>query len=107
MHLGRLDHQIKIRGYRVELGEIEAAMMRHPDVSHAVVTAVKVNDDVELVGWYTGDPLAHKDLIRGMRGRLPIHMVPRTLRHLDAFPLNANGKVDRNQLRERADVSSA
>ena len=107
VHLGRLDHQIKIRGYRVELGEIEAAMMRHPDVSHAVVTAVKVNDDVELVGWYTGNPLVHKDLIRGMRGQLPIHMVPRTLRHLDAFPLNANGKVDRNQLRERADVSSA
>lgn len=100
VHLGRLDHQVKIRGYRIELGEIEAAMTRHPDVTQAVVVAIRDGDTVELVAFYTGTPVPDRLFVRWLRDRLPLHMVPRRLRHRAALPLNANGKVDRNSLRD-------
>jgi amino acid adenylation domain-containing protein len=101
VHLGRLDNQVKVRGYRVELGEIEAAMRQHPDVTHAVVLATGRAPDVELTGYYTGREQAANDLVRWLRRRIPIHMVPRRFHHLDSMPLNANGKVDRGRLGDR------
>jgi len=98
VHLGRLDNQVKIRGYRVELGEIEAAMRQHPDVSHAVVIASGRAPDIDLVAYHTGRALAASDLVRWLRRRIPVHMVPRRFHHLEALPLNANGKVDRGRL---------
>ncbi|HEX6473253.1 MAG TPA: amino acid adenylation domain-containing protein [Streptosporangiaceae bacterium] len=106
VHLSRLDHQLKISGYRVELGEIEAAVARHPDVAQAVVIAVSgstgdgsTGDGVELIGFYTGTQVPERQLQRWLRDFLPIHMVPKRLRHLTELPLNANGKVDRPALR--------
>jgi amino acid adenylation domain-containing protein len=98
VHLGRLDHQVKVRGYRVELGEIESVMGRHPGVTQAVVIALLNGDDTELVGFYTGAAAPDRDFIRFLRQRLPIHMVPRRLQHTTSLPLNANGKVDRSAL---------
>ncbi|RCG27279.1 D-alanine--poly(phosphoribitol) ligase [Sphaerisporangium album] len=100
VHLARLDHQVKIRGYRVELGEIEAAILRHPDVIHAVVIAIRDGETVQPVGFYTGTEVPERQFVRWLRERLPIHMVPRRLHHRDSLPLNANGKVDRNSLRD-------
>jgi amino acid adenylation domain-containing protein len=100
VHLGRLDNQVKVRGYRVELGEIEHALRGHPDVSQAIVVAVGRADGVELVGCFTGRELSTKDLARWLRQRLPLHMVPRQLHWLDAIPLNPNGKADRGRIRE-------
>jgi acyl-CoA synthetase (AMP-forming)/AMP-acid ligase II len=100
VHLGRLDNQVKIRGYRVELGEIEAAMRRHDDVLDAVVLAERVGEETELVGCYTGSPVAATAFLLWLRKRIPVHMVPRRYRHLDALPLNPNGKVDRGRLRD-------
>jgi amino acid adenylation domain-containing protein len=101
VHLSRLDHQLKIRGYRVELGEIEAAIARHAEITQAVVVSVSggTGDSVELVGYYTGNPVPERQLVRWLREHLPIHMVPRRLRHQAELPLNANGKVDRSALR--------
>ncbi|MFJ2784369.1 MULTISPECIES: AMP-binding protein [unclassified Streptomyces] len=98
VHLGRLDNQVKVRGYRVELGEIEAAMRRHPDLDQAVVIALKQGDDVELVGCHTGTPVEPQQLGRWLRKRIPVHMVPRRFRHLDSLPLNPNGKIDRPRI---------
>ena len=100
VHLSRLDDQLKIWGYRVELGEVEAAIARHPSVTQAVVIAVPHADGPELVAFYTGTPLPDRQLVGWLRDYLPIHMVPRQLHHRDSLPLNVNGKVDRHALRE-------
>jgi D-alanine--poly(phosphoribitol) ligase subunit 1 len=100
----RLDRQVKLHGYRVELGEIEAAIARHSGVTQAVVIAIAgdTGDSVELVGFYTGAAVPERQFVRWLRDFLPIHMVPRKLLHLTELPLNANGKIDRAALRASA-----
>ncbi|MFE6286377.1 amino acid adenylation domain-containing protein [Streptomyces sp. NPDC057877] len=92
-YLGRTDHQVKLRGQRVELGEIEAALAARPGVDGACAL---VHQD-RLVGYVTGtaDPAA----VRAALAReLPEHMVPAAVIPLDAFPLSPNGKLDRREL---------
>ncbi|KUM73486.1 non-ribosomal peptide synthetase [Streptomyces curacoi] len=96
--LGRADNQVKIRGMRVELEEIEAILEQHPGVRRGVVTIREDAPGVkQLAGYYLA---AHAlgDLHGWLRERLPEHMVPRTLTALDAFPLLPSGKVDRGSL---------
>ncbi|WP_018680209.1 AMP-binding protein [Actinokineospora enzanensis] len=100
VHLGRLDNQVKVRGYRMELGEVEAALRGHDAVRDAIVLAVADRGENELIAFFTGDPVPTTDLVRWLRGRLPIHMVPRRCHHLAEIPLNVNGKADRARLRE-------
>ncbi len=100
-HLGRLDHQIKIRGFRVELGEIEAALAACPDVAAAVVVArEQAAGDTRLVAYVVSERAAPSpsELRHRLRATLPDHMVPSTFVQLDALPLSANGKLDRNAL---------
>ncbi|MGW5231251.1 amino acid adenylation domain-containing protein [Streptomyces nodosus] len=100
VHLGRSDNQVKVRGYRIELGEIEAALRKHPEVGQAVVVAIRDAGETRLFGCYTGTALERRELLSWLRKRVPVHMVPRRLHHLDALPLNANGKIDRGRVRE-------
>lgn len=100
-HLGRLDNQVKVRGYRIELGEIESALRRHPGIADAVVLAVPGPAETELVAVHTGDPLKATDLMLWLRKQVPVHMVPRRYVHVDALPLNPNGKTDRPALTRR------
>ncbi|MFF5477786.1 amino acid adenylation domain-containing protein [Streptomyces sp. NPDC012935] len=96
--LGRADNQVKIRGMRVELEEIEAILEQHPGVRRGVVV---IREDAPGVKQLAGYYLAAGDLgdLPGwVRERLPEHMVPRTLTALDAFPLLPSGKVDRGSL---------
>ncbi|WDF35892.1 amino acid adenylation domain-containing protein [Streptomyces sp. T12] len=96
--LGRADNQVKIRGMRVELEEIEAILEQHPGVRRGVVT---IREDAPGVKHLAGYYLAAHDLddLHGwLRERLPEHMVPRTLTALDTFPLLPSGKVDRGSL---------
>jgi acyl-coenzyme A synthetase/AMP-(fatty) acid ligase len=102
VHLGRLDNQVKIRGYRVELGELEAVLRRHPQVTQAVVVAVRRTDETELVAYYTGQPVRRAELRRTLGARLPVHLVPHHFVRLDTLPLNPNGKIDRKALGELA-----
>lgn len=104
VHVGRLDHQVQVRGYRVELGEVEAALRRTDGVGSAVVVATLRDGETELVGFYAGTGQV-ADVRRAVRRRLPIYMVPRRLVQLPRIPLNANGKFDRPQLRELAATS--
>lgn len=94
--LGRTDQQVKINGYRVELGEIEAALRSLTDVTDAVVVAVP--DTADVLGLYAvclapdSDPVhVRAELVRG----LPAYMVPRRVLTVGRLPCNSNGKVDR------------
>ncbi|HKV34445.1 MAG TPA: amino acid adenylation domain-containing protein [Pyrinomonadaceae bacterium] len=92
--LGRRDQQVKIRGHRIELGEIEAALINHSAVRDAVVVAV----DHRLVAYFTGDKAITDELREFLRARLPEYMLPSQFVLLEAMPLSANGKVNRNAL---------
>ncbi|MEU8687799.1 non-ribosomal peptide synthetase [Streptomyces sp. NPDC048665] len=100
--LGRADSQVKIRGHRVELGDVEAGLCSLPGVASAVAVAAGGADgSPALVGFLCGD--ADPDAVRvGARRVLPDHMVPGRLVRLEALPLTRNGKVDRAALAERA-----
>ena len=99
--LGRFDHQVKVRGFRIELGEIEAALGRHPAVERCAVTVRRKGSSAHLVAYVVAaeDFTPTTKLLREDLGAtLPEHMVPAVFLFPDAFPLNANGKVDRAAL---------
>jgi amino acid adenylation domain-containing protein len=97
--IGRADHQVKVRGFRVELEEIEAVLRQHPMVRQAVVVAEKQDGgDKRLAAYIVGDGDASinvTELRRFLRERLPEYMVPSAFRVLEKFPLTRTGKVDR------------
>ncbi|MEZ0111006.1 amino acid adenylation domain-containing protein [Catenulispora sp. EB89] len=122
--LGRLDHQVKLRGLRIELGEIEAALRAQPGVRDAaVLVRVDVPGDQRLVGYVVGeaaaaaaaDPADPADAVdpaelrRALKETLPDYMVPSAFVTLDALPLSPNGKLDRAALPapERGGTSQA
>ncbi|MEU6311423.1 amino acid adenylation domain-containing protein [Streptomyces sp. NPDC047014] len=112
---GRIDDQIKVRGFRVEPGEIEDALTRHPSVGEAAVTVYEpAPGDRRLAAYVTakaGAPAPDPDaLLDHLAGELPEHMVPATLDVLAALPLNPNGKADRRALpapAERPEAAAA
>jgi amino acid adenylation domain-containing protein len=97
-YLGRIDFQVKIRGYRIELGEIETALAQHPAVKAAVVVARQEAGGPQLVAYYipaqTPPPQA-AELRPFLQRSLPDYMFPAAFVCLDAFPLTANGKINR------------
>ncbi|OPB07655.1 hypothetical protein BFW92_16300 [Pseudomonas fluorescens] len=93
-YLGRLDHQVKLRGLRIELGEIEAVLLAHANVQESVVIA---RDD-KLIGYWVGDATEEEVLKAHLALHVPEYMVPWRLVRLDGMPLSANGKLDRKQL---------
>ncbi|MFH8377913.1 amino acid adenylation domain-containing protein [Streptomyces cyaneofuscatus] len=103
--LGRMDHQVKLRGHRVELGEIEAVLDAHPAIGRSVVLLEHAGLSDRLTAYYTGKGDAPVDdaLLRAeLATTLPAYMLPAAFVALDAFPLTAHGKVDRAKLAEAA-----
>jgi len=104
--LGRWDHQIKIRGYRVELGEVESAIYAHPAVHEAAVVAVP--DErmghalLAYVAARAGGELTSIAVKRHVSERLPRYMVPGEVRFRDALPKTSTGKIDRQTLAKEA-----
>ncbi|MFF2812643.1 amino acid adenylation domain-containing protein [Streptomyces sp. NPDC058000] len=96
--LGRVDDQVKVRGHRIEVGEIEAALTRHPHIREAVAVARESDLGGTLVAFYTGTEIPAAELTAFLREQFPVYMIPGRFVHQEAFPLNANGKVDRKAL---------
>ncbi|MDT5029141.1 MAG: hypothetical protein QOE61_5567, partial [Micromonosporaceae bacterium] len=102
--VGRADEQVKVRGFRVELGEVETAILRHPAVREAVVVAKDADGHKRLVAYLVGDP-AH-DLREFLSKTLPDYLIPAAFVRLDTLPMSPNGKVDRTSLPD-PDLSAA
>ncbi|MCI0486642.1 MAG: amino acid adenylation domain-containing protein, partial [Blastocatellia bacterium] len=109
-YLGRSDHQIKLRGYRIEVSEIEQVLMEHPGVKEAVVVLREFGeDDKRLIAYFVTDdrqaPTA--DELQGfLASRLPEYMMPWTIVRLESLPLTTSGKLDRSALPAPADPDS-
>lgn len=102
--LGRLDHQVKLRGFRIELDEISAVLQRHPGVKEAVTTLNEQNGGYKHLAAYVvttpEDPAKPEALRAFLRATLPDYMVPTRLTFLEALPRLPNGKVDYRGLSE-------
>ncbi|HEY2740515.1 MAG TPA: condensation domain-containing protein, partial [Thermoanaerobaculia bacterium] len=100
--LGRVDQQVKVRGFRIEPGEVEAALLSYPGVREAVVLAKRLGEDGEderLVAYLVAEAsVASLELRRFVEARLPAQMVPGIFVRLEALPLTRHGKVDRRAL---------
>ncbi len=101
-YVGRQDGQLKVRGSRLELGEIEAAVREHERVRECVVAAREdTPGDIRLVAYFvaqTGEAPTARELRSFLQDRLPDYMIPPTFVTLDALPLTRNGKIDRQAL---------
>jgi amino acid adenylation domain-containing protein/non-ribosomal peptide synthase protein (TIGR01720 family) len=98
-YLGRNDHQVKIRGHRIEPAEIEAALRTLPGVEQAVVLPENGAAGLELSAYVTGAAML-QPLREALAGLLPAHLLPTHLVHCEALPLTAHGKLDRQALRK-------
>ncbi|MGA0532810.1 amino acid adenylation domain-containing protein [Hansschlegelia sp. KR7-227] len=108
--LGRADGQIKLRGHRIELGDIEVNLAEHPAVREAVVVLERAGERGRLAAYYlaAGGERADEAALRAhLKARLPGYMIPLRMERLSAFPLTANGKVDRAALAARTATPDA
>ncbi len=101
-YLGRLDFQVKIRGLRIEIGEIESVLSQHPDVREVVVVAREdTPGDKRLVAYFVSSKSSNvniDDLRTFLKGKLADYMVPSAFLQMEAFPLTSSGKADRKAL---------
>ncbi|WP_067819235.1 non-ribosomal peptide synthetase [Nocardia inohanensis] len=105
-YLGRADAQVKVRGYRIEIGEIETALRQLPGVDTAAVTVVRRAGGASLVGFLVGEPGRTLDPARlrlALADRLPSYMIPARLLVRPQLPVNANGKLDGHELLRQAE----
>ncbi|WP_237478542.1 non-ribosomal peptide synthetase [Lichenibacterium dinghuense] len=95
-HLGRLDRQLKVRGYRIEPGEVESVLRRHPQVADAAVLGLGTGPDARLIAYVIarGTPPLAVELRAFAAGLLPDYMAPAAYVTVDAWPKTPNGKID-------------
>ncbi|MFK3818884.1 amino acid adenylation domain-containing protein [Pseudomonas sp. NPDC089407] len=106
--LGRADGQVKIRGHRIELAEIENAICRHPHIGQCVVLANHDSATPRLIAYCVVRRATHAtELRQAIAGQLPDHMVPALFVFLDALPLTPNGKIDKRALPAPFDDSAS
>ncbi|GGA81075.1 non-ribosomal peptide synthetase [Puia dinghuensis] len=100
--LGRNDDQVKIRGQRIELGEIETTILKCPEIYETkVLASMTTANTLALTAYWTGQPsYQNVDLNKHLIESLPRYMVPSSLRKIESFPLNSNGKIDVRMLRQ-------
>lgn len=108
-HLGRIDNQVKINGFRIELEEVEAHLRAvcGTDLVAAVAWPLAQGSASGIVGFYVGKGLTSRELRDALVRRIPTYMVPNRVLAIDSLPLNANGKVDRNSLVAQLDSRKA
>jgi acyl-coenzyme A synthetase/AMP-(fatty) acid ligase len=100
VYIGRTDHQIKVLGFRVELGEIESVLLGHEGVVQAAAVGWPWEDGraLGIVAFVSGSVASTDALIKSAAAVLPEYMVPSRIVLLEELPLNANGKIDRSML---------
>jgi amino acid adenylation domain-containing protein len=103
--LGRKDHMIKSRGYRIEIGEIETVLCNHPQIKNAVV--VPIPDELignrisVLIVPVTPDKIEKEDILKYCSKQLPRYMIPEIIEFRDSLPTTSSGKVDRKKLSDK------
>jgi amino acid adenylation domain-containing protein len=100
-YFGRSDFQVKLRGFRIELSEIEAVLQEQPEIAESVVVLAGTEDDQRILAYVVagdGEPLPTDRLRERLKLRLPGYMVPSAFIYLERLPLTPNGKVDRLRL---------
>jgi acyl-coenzyme A synthetase/AMP-(fatty) acid ligase len=100
--LGRLDHQIKVQGYRVELGEVEACIRKEAGVSTAVAVGWPLTSSgaAGIEAFITEPATETYSLQHKLKAVLPKYALPRKIHRIEQWPLNSNGKIDRKRLLE-------
>ena len=101
-YIGRADSQVELRGYRIEPGEIEAALLRRPEISAAAVVLRELPTGPALVAYIAPDIDDADAVVTDLRNQLPAHLVPTLIVPLPALPITARGKLDRAGLPEPA-----
>ncbi|MEK7434104.1 MAG: amino acid adenylation domain-containing protein [Cyanobacteriota bacterium] len=97
--LGREDHQVKINGYRIEIGEIETFLIKHEKISNVIVITSKDKYNKKLIAYLEiKENLDDSEIISYLSKKLPEYMIPKIFVKLEKFPLSDNGKIDRKQL---------
>ena len=97
--LGRMDHQVKIRGHRIDLEEIEHTLRSHEQVLSAIVITKKIAGSLQLVAFVVGaDNYVEKELLEYLSLNLPVYMIPAHIIRLATLPVTVNGKVDKKKL---------
>jgi amino acid adenylation domain-containing protein len=106
--LGRIDNQIKIRGYRVEPEEIEAHLNQIAGIKQSVVIALETNKIDKILGVYYVSEINidSKDIVNYLSAKLPSYMIPSVFKRVEKFIENANGKIDRKKVLECTEVKS-
>jgi non-ribosomal peptide synthetase component F len=101
--VGRIDHQVKVLGFRVELGEVEATLREEPGVEAAVALdcPMTATGAVGIVAFVSGTDIDPATIRANLRAKLPHYAIPQVIHVLPALPTNVNGKVDRQALSRR------
>lgn len=101
VYIGRMDSQIKFKGYRIECSEIEGALLSFENVLSSAVIPWPIEELTVkgLVAFVTGTSINKNEILKELEKKLPVYMLPTEIFLVDKFPLNSNGKIDRNQLR--------
>ncbi|RFM33506.1 non-ribosomal peptide synthase/polyketide synthase [Chitinophaga silvisoli] len=102
--LGRIDHQVKVNGHRIEPGEIERVLEKHPDIKAAVVIPIQNKGEISgLAAYFLADKQLKSEEVRAfIASGLPAYMIPHYFMQLEAFPLTPGGKIDRKRFPEPA-----
>ena len=105
-YLGRMDSQLKIRGYRVELGEIENKIAEFPGVTSAAVIVHQEHKAQYIIGYFTSiTPISIDKILEHLRQQLPNYMIPQFMIQLSAMPMTSNGKINRKKLIKSHQIS--
>lgn len=105
-YLGRLDNQVKLRGHRIELEEIEVNINQFEGINQSIVAIVKTSDtNKDLQAFYTSEtPIEHDKLLEYLRLKLPEYMIPVKLKRIESFIQTLNGKIDRKKVLECLEI---